>query len=133
MKRLLQKQTGSFSEINAQLNENESLSLDPEDSKYYAIFKEPTASEPRKFWESEPVKKVEEVVEVNEVNEVTIDLPEYEEKLKNHDWFYSFSDDLRVFQAGKDWEEELRKLSNSSMAHKNLWDSYVAKRTEAFN
>lgn len=36
-------------------------------------------------------------------------LDEYREKLKNHDWFYEFSEDQNIYRAGKTNEELLLK------------------------
>lgn len=68
------------------------------------------------------------------VNKFDNDWEEYEFNLKNHDWYYTFSDDSRVYHGG--WNAERRinelkkKLSNNKTNTKkadSLYKKYAKK------
>ena len=44
--------------------------------------------------------------------------------LENHDWYYEYSDDGRVYRAGRDAEMALREASKESAAHLELYSTY---------
>lgn len=63
------------------------------------------------------------------------DLKAFHEALKAHDWYYDFTDDNRVWRAGKANEEKLVKWSQKSPEHRKMWTEFetVARRTSAGN
>ena len=57
-------------------------------------------------------------------NTQMVDLIEFDNALKNHDWFYSYSDDGRVYSNGKAEEKKLLEWSKRSASHKALHEAY---------
>lgn len=60
-----------------------------------------------------------------------MDLKEFDSRLRNHDWFYSYSDDIRVYRHGSAAEAELIAVSESSPQHMRLYRAWVAYRNDA--
>ena len=57
-------------------------------------------------------------------------LEEFETKLKNHDWFYHLSDDMKAFYKGSKSEKELIKLANENgQEYVDLYNKYLTERT----
>lgn len=50
---------------------------------------------------------------------------EFYDMLKNHDWFYSYSDDYRVWRNGEDMSKKLTRIANESDQHRDLYRMYV--------
>jgi hypothetical protein len=67
------------------------------------------------------VEVVQEEVVVP-TSEELFTLEKYREMLLKHDWYYDFSDDIRVWRAGKKHEELLKHIAKQSPEHKKLWD-----------
>jgi len=55
------------------------------------------------------------------------DLKEYQSILANHDWFYNYSDDHRVWQAGRASSERIRAIAKESEQHSKLYQDYCDK------
>lgn len=56
-------------------------------------------------------------------------LEEFKEALKKHDWFYSFSDDGRVFNRGQQMDSQLLAIArNGGDDFKRIYNSEYAKR-----
>lgn len=61
------------------------------------------------------------------------DLEKFEEMLKNHDWYYEYSDDHGVWQAGRrskgEVMAELTRLKNTEMSQRaiELFEKYKKK------
>lgn len=53
-------------------------------------------------------------------------LREFNKSLSDHDWFYAFSDDHRVWLSGKNKEIELKHLSLSTPEHLELYNLYCS-------
>lgn len=53
-----------------------------------------------------------------------MDLNEYYDELCHHDWFYSYSDDHRVWKRGHSREAFLRAIAQESEEHKRLWEQF---------
>lgn len=51
-------------------------------------------------------------------------LEEYEQMLKNHDWFYEFSDDPTVYRTGQENSKQIYATSKQSEEHLELFDKY---------
>jgi len=54
---------------------------------------------------------------------------EYEQRLKKHDWYYEYSDDFRVWEAGSRSYDELERMRKKLMKIDSkrateLWDKY---------
>lgn len=56
-----------------------------------------------------------------------ITLEVYEDMLKKHDWYYMMSDDPNVYKIGSDSYSIIKKLSNSSEKHLELFNQYQNK------
>jgi hypothetical protein len=61
------------------------------------------------------------------------DVQRYEQRLHNHDWFYSFSDDIAVYRRGSVLEEELKEMAKASPLHQKLWDYYATECARAIS
>lgn len=48
----------------------------------------------------------------------------YFERLRNHDWFYYYSDDNSVNAKGLISEKEIRRISNLHKIYKQMYDEY---------
>lgn len=48
----------------------------------------------------------------------------YFERLKNHDWFYYYSDDNSVNAKGVISEKEIRRISHLHKIYKQMYDEY---------
>lgn len=55
------------------------------------------------------------------------DIKKYEEALKNHDWFYEMSEDPNTYEDGKFMYSKLRKASEYTKEHKELFERYKTK------
>jgi hypothetical protein len=51
-------------------------------------------------------------------------LTEYYNLLEAHDWYYTYSDDGRVYQRGWKRELELETIAAESPAHQELFDAF---------
>lgn len=60
-----------------------------------------------------------------------MDLEQYNRELKNHDWFYHFSDSAQVWKKGEENEKRLRLISTESPEHFALWNQFVEERRVA--
>lgn len=54
----------------------------------------------------------------------TISLSDYWDMLDKHDWYYEFSDDNRVWQAGRQSETSILELSKTSQEYSNLANAF---------
>lgn len=54
-------------------------------------------------------------------------LKQYKERLQKHDWYYSFSEDGRVYDSGLAEEKELKKLAENNSSFKKAYDSIFNK------
>ena len=52
---------------------------------------------------------------------MTTELKSYYIMLKQHDWYFEYSDDHSVWRAGSDEQTRLREISRESIEHKKLW------------
>lgn len=60
-------------------------------------------------------------------------LEEYEQLLKNHDWFYTMSDDARVYREGLKKEKLILEQSLTSKEHEKLYLKHSKKYERATN
>ena len=52
---------------------------------------------------------------------------EFYEMLKNHDWYYSFSDDHSVYEKGHDEHRRLEWIANEKgLDYLRMWDAFNA-------
>lgn len=58
-----------------------------------------------------------------------MDISEYYKQLEAHDWYYSFSDDSRAYNAGHDNEKRLYALRGESEKHAALYDAFLAHKS----
>ena len=61
-----------------------------------------------------------------------INLKAYWGLLREHDWQYNYSDNGRIWNAGKDNEQKLLKIARSSRKHMKLflaWERWAMKPT----
>jgi len=56
-----------------------------------------------------------------------ITLQDYETLLKNHDWYYMMSEDSTIYRIGSRSYDDIKKLSNSSEKHLELFNQYQNK------
>ena len=82
-----------------------------------------------------PIPKLIQFSELSaeEINDMPtlINFNEYETRLKNHDWFFVYSDDHRVWRAGKSVQESLAYTAKQHpiyMAAHQLWAKSVRNR-----
>lgn len=54
-------------------------------------------------------------------------LDQYIAQLKAHDWFYEYSDDSRVWQAGRDVREQLRTAQRVLDPQGLIWNEHAPK------
>jgi hypothetical protein len=54
-------------------------------------------------------------------------LDQYIAQLKAHDWFYEYSDDHRVWQAGRDVIEQLRQAQRTLDPQGIIWNEHAPK------
>jgi hypothetical protein len=52
-------------------------------------------------------------------------LREYYKQLEQHDWYYEWSDDFRVWQRGRDDKTRLEEISKLSSKHESLFIEYT--------
>ena len=50
----------------------------------------------------------------------------YLKKLQSHDWYYNYSDDNRVYNAGLAEERDLRAIARTDPELEQLFESYLA-------
>ena len=53
-----------------------------------------------------------------------MNLQQYEQELKNHNWFYQFSDVHSKYMEGDKKQKELEKIAKSSKEHQELYNKY---------
>jgi len=53
-----------------------------------------------------------------------VTLQEFAQELRKHDWYYSFSDDGRIYRKGNAKEASLKQVASSGTEHREgrLWD-----------
>jgi len=51
-------------------------------------------------------------------------MEDYKEKLLSHDWFYDYSDDHRVWTAGKNSFAQLKEMQKIYDPHYFIWNEY---------
>lgn len=51
-------------------------------------------------------------------------LRKFYDRLKNHDWYYTFSDDFGVWQLGNAAEAELKAMAQLSPEHAALYNGF---------
>ena len=59
-----------------------------------------------------------------------MNLKQYDKKLANHDWFYYYSDDGRVYRAGRESASVIEDMMRQSDDHTKLyvaWSKFVNK------
>ena len=54
-------------------------------------------------------------------------LDQYIAQLKDHDWFYQYSEDHRVWQAGRDVMEQLRAAQRLLDPQGLIWNEHAPK------
>lgn len=52
------------------------------------------------------------------------DLKDFQSMLDNHDWYYGYSDDHRVWRAGEAESKRIQAVSKESEAHAKLYQEY---------
>lgn len=62
-----------------------------------------------------------------QVEELTPDIVRYENRLKNMDWYYTYSDDINVWKAGEASYKELQEWAKKSPEHQALFGKYRPK------
>jgi len=50
--------------------------------------------------------------------------------LKNHDWYYQYSDDYKVFCSGRDQLAKIQSIADSDPELKKVYDDYVKQLNE---
>ena len=55
-----------------------------------------------------------------------MNLNEFYDALENHDWFWMFSDDLKVKKNGENAEYELNEIAKLSSDHQDLLNAFRA-------
>ena len=56
-----------------------------------------------------------------------LNIKDYEEMLKHHDWYYMMSEDSNVYKRGSFKQQELRELSGINDEFKELFKQYQNK------
>ena len=56
-----------------------------------------------------------------------LNIKDYEEMLKHHDWYYMMSEDSNVYKRGSFRQQELRELSDTNYDFKQLFEKYQNK------
>ncbi len=56
-----------------------------------------------------------------------MNIKEYKERLKKHDWHYSSSDDMRRYDAGLAEEKALKSLTHGRKTYKKAYESQFKK------
>ena len=56
-----------------------------------------------------------------------LNIKDYEEMLKQHDWYYMMSEDSNVYKRGSFKQQELRELSGINDEFKELFKQYQNK------
>lgn len=63
-----------------------------------------------------------------------MNLQQYKERLEKHDWYYSFSEDGRIYDSGLAEEKELKKLAENNpsfmKAYQNKFDKLFKKKSD---
>lgn len=54
-------------------------------------------------------------------------LESYKERLERHDWYYMMSDDPRVYDSGKQEEDNLKKLAEGRKTYKEAYEKMERK------
>lgn len=81
-----------------------------------------------------PSKTPEEIAEQALLEVLDEDLKAYSLRLKNHDWFWSFSDDASVARLASHNEEVLKKEAEAKEGYfLKLWSHYEALRSNSIN
>jgi hypothetical protein len=57
-------------------------------------------------------------------NNNMVNLKDFYQMLKQHDWYYEYSDDYGVYMRGKANRNKLKKMAAQSPAHQHLFDSF---------
>lgn len=57
-----------------------------------------------------------------------MNIKEYDRQLNAHDWHYSFSDDIKVYRHGSDFDGQLEAAARLSPQHQMLWEAYRVHR-----
>lgn len=55
---------------------------------------------------------------------MSVSLREFYSMLENHDWYFDWSDDMRVYRAGKESLNKLISLSQVSPKHRELFQDF---------
>lgn len=58
--------------------------------------------------------------------DIKVSLADFWDMLNSHDWYYDWSDDHRVWQAGRTVKEKLVLISGQSDTHKALYDGFTS-------
>lgn len=53
-----------------------------------------------------------------------MNLKEYKQKLKEHDWYYVMTDDPRVYDEGLAKETELKRLAENNKSFKSAYEKH---------
>lgn len=57
-----------------------------------------------------------------------VTLKEYYKMLKEHDWYFDWSDDGRVWEKGRAAHSRLAAMSTQSPEHKALWEGFKSHK-----
>ena len=55
-----------------------------------------------------------------------MNLKDYYDMLEKHDWYYSYSDDHKVWMRGNKAQDLLEELAEESEEFKDLYENYMA-------
>jgi len=53
-----------------------------------------------------------------------MDIKDYDKRLRNHDWYFTWSDDYSVYSRGDRDRKELIRITEESPAHAELFNAY---------
>lgn len=56
-----------------------------------------------------------------------LNIKDYEEMLKNHDWYYMMSEDQSVYNKGSYYYGKIKQLSETSEEHLKMFKQYQDK------
>lgn len=57
-----------------------------------------------------------------------ITLQGYYDQLARHDWYYMYTDDIRIYRNGSDEETRLRVLAKTAPEYQRLFDDFSAHK-----
>lgn len=61
----------------------------------------------------------------------TQEIERYRAALKNHDWYYNFSDDYRAWNRGKDSMESISAMRRQLDPNYEIWNEFAPEEMKA--